>query len=125
MGNVVSAEEINGSPIEIVSEITLPDNNAPELVVNETIIIPVVNETIANETINETIITPISNETTNETVASEIINNEAINNETVILDNIISGEFNVTTTKARIVIGRPVKWIKTVKIDSNNVGDVI
>ncbi|MEI6058655.1 MAG: hypothetical protein WCP89_02690, partial [archaeon] len=104
-GSVDSSPNINETIVPPVVDETLG-------VVDETIIIPVVNETIIeiinNETINETIIIPVVNETinetTNETVANETINNEAINNETVILENIISGEFNVTTTKARIVI---------------------
>ncbi|MFH1521917.1 MAG: hypothetical protein ABIF18_03080 [archaeon] len=90
---------------------------ADEIPTNETII----NETLINETIeiNETVL----NETIiNETIVNETVLNETIEiNETLVNETILNkGDLNVTTLQYKAVIGRPVKWIKVVRIENKS-----
>ena len=77
-----------------------------------------INITESNETSNnqtESNIT-ISNQTESNEVDDNItITNETIFNLTVLNDS----NLEITTKRARVIIGRPVKWIKKVKIEAN------
>ncbi len=65
--------------------------------------IGVFNDTLINETINEIV--------TNETLVNETIINDTLVNETI-------GNISIRTVQYGAVLGKPVKWVKNVSVDT-------
>jgi len=140
----IENETVVEESIENVTEVNETVENITEVnetVVNETVEnVTEVNETVVNETVVEESIENITEESVenvtevnetvenvtetvenvtevNETVVNETLVNETVQNVTVV-QNLT--EANVTTLQYKAVIGRPVKWIKTVDVGEGN-----
>jgi parallel beta-helix repeat protein len=112
-------EEINETEIEE------PVNKTQEIE-NQTIEQEIINETQENQTIiqNQTqeniTITPekpVSNETSEAGAGIIIETNQTLLNKTQENVSLEQAKVEILTKKAKIVIGRPVKWVKTIKIN--------
>jgi len=103
-------EILENETVENIPNISLPENITEiKNITNETIPETIENATKINITIPEENITVI-----NETITNITETNFTIINETIV--NVPA--LNITTKQYKAVINRPVKWLKTVRIDN-------
>jgi parallel beta-helix repeat protein len=128
--DIEDKEEVEEYENETVVEESPTNETEVENISEEPTNITLTNETVVEESpTNETEVENISEEPTNITLTNEtIIENITLTNETIIENITLTNETiienvtspNTTTLQYKAVIGRPVKWIKTIDVIEGN-----